>query len=449
MDKNIKYGLMAAFPIVAGAVVYKNYPKLNIISGFAAKNVCSCMFEAGRDLQSIMTGDNSFMPVNYAESKIDLADKSVSSSFMGLKKRRAVYREGVGCVLLPENSGEAASAISKPNRKLNKDTSPYPYGKGEPKPSTFAHVNYQKLEETVGKAFDLEGKEIQRTRAVAVLHKDHLICEQYAAGFSSETKILGWSLTKSLTNAALGILEKQGKISLDQNNLFKEWENDERSKITLNNLLQMNSGLAWEEDYTGISDVNKMLFLEEDMPQVQLNKPLAGEPNNSWNYSSGTTNLLSKFIRDQFDSHQEYLDFWYTELIDKIGMDSMTVETDLAGNYITSSYGWATTRDWAKFGLLYLNKGYWKGEQIFNKSWAEYTTKPTNGSNGEYGAHFWLNAEGKFPNVPKDLYSCNGFQGQFVFIIPSKDLVVVRFGLTEHPEFDVDTFLRGIVESLG
>ncbi len=449
MNKSIKYSLIAAFPIVAGALAYKNYPKLNIISGFAAKNVCSCTFEAGRELQSILKGDNSFLPVNYAESKINFQERSVTSSFLGMKERKAVYIDGVGSVLLPEKLRKSTPSLNKPNRNTRFDNSAYPYGSGEPEISSFPNVNDEKLQENVGKAFDLEGQEIQRTRAVVVLHKDHLISEQYAAGFSSETKLLGWSLTKSLTNAALGILEKQGKITLSQNNLFKEWENDERSKITLTNLLQMNSGLAWEEDYKGISDVNKMLFLEEDMPQVQLNKPLAGEPNNSWNYSSGTTNLLSKFIRDHFDTHQEYLDFWYTELIDKIGMDSMTVETDLAGNYVTSSYGWATAKDWAKFGLLYLNKGNWNGTQIFNESWAEYTTKPTNGSNGEYGAHFWLNAEGKFPNVPRDLYSCNGFQGQFIFIIPSKDLVVVRFGLTEHPEFDVDTFLSGIIEAVG
>lgn len=449
MNKSIKYSLLAAFPVVAGALAYKNYPKLNIISGFAAKNVCSCTFEAGRDIQSILKGDNSFLPVNYAESKIDFQERSVTSSFLGLKERKAVYIDGVGSILLPEKPGKSTPSLNKPNRKIRTDNSAYPYGNGQPEKASFSNVDYEKLQENVGKAFDVDGKEIQRTRAVVVLHKDHLIAEQYAAGFSADTKLLGWSMTKSLTNAALGILEKQGKVKLDQNHLFEEWEGDERKNITLNNLLQMNSGLEWEEDYTNLSDVNKMLFMEEDMPQVPLKKPLAGKPNESWNYSSGTTNLLSKFIRQQFDTHQEYLDFWYDELIDKIGMHSMTVETDLAGNFIASSYGWATARDWAKFGLLYLNKGNWKGEQIFNESWAKYTATPTNGSNGEYGAHFWLNAEGKYPNLPKDLFSCNGFQGQFTFIIPSKDLVVVRFGLTENPEFDVDTFLKGVLEAVG
>ena len=451
MNNTLKYSLFAGIPVAVGAVgaaAWYNFPKLNIISGFVAKNVCSCTFEAGRDLDSIIKGDNSFMPVIYAESKIDLAARSVSSNFLGLKERKAIYREGIGCILLPENPGAAEPVSAKPQRNIRPVQSPYPYGNGEPAKADLQNIDFDKMQEAVGKAFDLEGEEVQRTRAVIVLHKDQLVAEQYAAGFSAQTKLLGWSMTKSLTNAVLGVLERQGRISPDQDHLFKEWEGDERSKITLGNLLQMNSGLEWDEDYAGISDVNKMLFLAEDMPRVQIEKPLIGKPDNSWNYSSGTTNVLSAFIRDQFESHQEYLDFWYTELIDKIGMHSMTIETDLAGNYVTSSYGWATPRDWAKFGLLYLHKGKWRGEQVVNESWVKYSATPSNGSNGEYGAHFWTNSGGKYPNVPRDLFSSNGFQGQYIFIIPSKDLVVVRFGLTEDPEFNVDTFLSGILEAI-
>ena len=129
-------------------------------------------------------------------------------------------------------------------------------------------------------------------------------------------------------------------------------------------------------------------------------------------------------------------------------MNSMVVETDMAGNYVGSSYSWATTRDWAKFGLLYLHKGNWNGEQLFNESWAKYVATPNNVSKGDYGAHFWLNAGGHFPNAPRDMYSANGFQGQNVFIIPSKDLVIVRMGLTEDAKFDFNGLVSGIVVSL-
>jgi CubicO group peptidase (beta-lactamase class C family) len=208
----------------------------------------------------------------------------------------------------------------------------------------------------------------------------------------------------------------------------------------------MNSGLEWEEDYGKISDVTKMLFSAEDMTQSQIEKPFVGKPNNTWNYSSGTTNLLSGILRKQFKTHQEYLDFWYSALIDKIGMNSMVVETDMAGNFVGSSYGWATTRDWAKFGLLYLHKGNWNGEQLFDESWEKYVSTPTNSSNGKYGAHFWLNANGDFPDVPRDFYRCSGYQGQMVAIFPSQDLVIVRMGLSE--EFDFNGFLSGVISSI-
>ena len=305
----------------------------------------------------------------------------------------------------------------------------------------FPEVDYTRLESALENAFF----EDQETRAVVVLYKGTLLAEEYATGFDERTKLLGWSMTKSITSAVLGILQKKGRISVDEDDLFREWEKDSRAFITLDNLLKMNSGLEWEEDYTKISDVTKMLFLSKDMSRVQLTKPLKSEPGVMWNYSSGTSNLLSGLIRDEFESYQQYRDFWYSELIDRIGMYSMTLETDLAGNYVGSSYSWATARDWAKFGQLYLNRGAWNGEQILTEDWINYTIAPVAGSNGQYGAHFWLNVQGYYPDVPRDLFSANGFQGQHVFIIPSKELVVVRFGLKEHPDFDLNIFLREII----
>ena len=444
MKKIVKFGLVPLLIIVIGVVVY-NYPRLDIITGFSAKSVCSCTFEADRDLASIEAGDNDINPIYYAKNVINTAEKSVTSTVFGLKARKAIYKEGLGCVLLPK---EIENIKFKPNRTFLKNELQFPYGDLPQKDTVFSNINYDGLLNAVINAFDKQGDTLKRTRAVVVLYKNQIIAEKYAAGFSKETKLLGWSMTKSITSAVLGVLEKQGKINVNQTNLFPEWENDERSKITLNNLLQMNSGLEWVEDYNKISDVTKMLFLEDDMTKTQLQKPLISQPNKSWNYSSGTTNLLSGFIRNQFKTQQEYLDFWYAELIDRIGMKSMIIETDSKGNYVGSSYGWATARDWAKFGLLYLHNGNWNGEQILNKSWVDYTKTPTNTSSGEYGAQFWLNAGGVYPNVPKDLFSCNGYQGQHVFIIPSKDLVVVRFGLAENPDFNIDEFLSGIVGAI-
>lgn len=447
MKRFIKIGLgLLLVGIIV--VVYLNYPKLNIITGFAAKNICSCVFEAGRDAETIQSGDNNFDPVHYTKSEIDYENGTVTSTVFGLKARTAIYTEGLGCTLLPEKVDEISESGMQPSRLQPQNDLPYPYGSLPAKDSTFAEINYEGLHAAVSNVFERDEKEGD-TRAVLVLYKDHIIAERYTKGFDRDTKLLGWSMTKSITGTILGILEKQARNHRSQSDLFSEWSGDERANITLNNLLQMNSGLEWEEDYSKISDVTRMLFLERDMTTTQLYKPLVADPGTLWNYSSGTSNLLAGFIRDQFSNHQEYLDFWYKELIDKIGMHSMTLEADLAGNYVGSSYSWATARDWAKFGQLYLHRGNWNGEMIFAGSWVDYTVTPVDGSNGEYGAHFWLNAGGKYPDVPRDLFSANGFQGQHVFIFPSNNMVIVRFGLTEHPVFDVNIFLKEILNAVG
>lgn len=443
MKKILSFGLLLLL-LGLGVVIYIYYPRLNLITGFAAKNVCSCVFEANRDPETVAAQDNNFDPVNLSDYEVDRESGTASATVFGLKKRTAKFNPGLGCTLLPEDHDENVIFEAQPQRNISGNMSSYPFGNGKAKDSFFAEVNYNQLETALENAFF----EDHKTRAVVVLYKDHLIAEKYAPGFSEETKLLGWSMTKSITSAVMGVLEKQGRITLEQDHLFPEWENDERAQITLNHLLQMNSGLAWEEDYTKISDVTKMLFLAEDMGEVQLKKELVGAPGSIWNYSSGTSNLLSKFIRNQFNSQQEYFDFWYSELIDKIGMHSMTVEVDPVGNYVGSSYSWATARDWAKFGLLYLNKGNWNGEQILSREWVDFTVQAVEGSEGQYGAHFWLNAGGIYPDVPRDLFSANGFQGQHVFVIPSEDMVVVRFGLVEHPEFNINEFLKEVIAAV-
>ncbi len=447
MKRLIKYFALLLF-IVGAYYTYTTYPKLDILSGFSSKSVASHLFIAGRSQEFTEKEDNNIPSMNLASNKVDERKKSVSSTSLGIKTRKAIYREGVGVVVVPNNAVIKQETYSTPNRQKTPANLAYPYGNLPQKDTVYSNIDYKKLKASVNDAFVDSDFVVMKTRSVLVIYKDQIIAEQYADGFDEKSLLLGWSMTKSVTSAVLGVMEKQGMVELEQVNLFDEWKNDDRKNITLKNLLNMNSGLEWEEDYTKICDATKMLFIDPDMTTLQLEKSFVGEPNNTWNYSSGTTNLLSRYIRNQFKSHQEYLDFWYSDLIDKIGMHSMIIETDYSGNYVGSSYGWATTRDWAKFGLLYLHDGNWNGEQLIDTSWIDFTKEATNGSNGVYGGHFWMNKEGKFPDVPKDMYSCNGFQGQYVFIIPSKDLVVVRTGLKENPEFNVNAFLSDIIESL-
>lgn len=423
---------------------FTTYPKLDLISGFSAKSIASGHFIDKRSQEMIELGDNDMDLIDLAKNKINDKEKYATSSVYGLKERKAIYREGLGVTLINDDF-DVSKPYLVPKRTKVENNLPYPYGNQEPKDTVFSNIDYAKLERALADAFDKKGEKNKRTRSIVILHKDKLVAEKYDTGFDKNSRILGWSMTKSLMATYFGILQKQGKININNPAPIAGWKKDERAKITINDLIHMNSGLEWEEKYDKICDATKMLFEAEDMAKVQLEKSLIGTPNQSWNYSSGTSNLLSSILRDQFKTHQEYLDFWYSSLIDKIGMHSMLVETDMVGNYVGSSYAWATTRDWAKFGLLYLRNGNWNGEQLFEEGWSKYVATPTNTSNGRYGGHFWLNAGGKYPDAPKDMYYASGFQGQKIFIIPSMDLVIVRFGLTDDEAYDFNGLLKGVL----
>jgi CubicO group peptidase (beta-lactamase class C family) len=436
--KILKRSLLLLLTIVILIVVI-NYPKLNIIAGYSAKSMNSSVFLADRTIAFTDSTDNNFSPINLGTDKVDKASKTTTASVFGLLTRKAFYREGLGSVLIDDDF-DTSIKVKTPKRSTPDNTTPFPFGNGDQKDTIFSSVDYSKLNTTVANLFTNNTK----TRAVVVLHKNQIIAEQYETGFTRNSKILGWSMTKSIMSTVFGVMQHQKKINILDKAPILEWQSDERKNITINDLLHMNSGLEWDENYNEISDVTKMLFLEKNMAKQQAKKEFVGKTNETWNYSSGTSNLLSGIIRSKFDTHQAYLDYWYSDFIDKIGMNSMVIETDMSGNYVGSSYAWATPRDWAKFGLLYLNKGNWNGKQLFNEEWVNYITTPTKGSNGTYGGHFWLNTEGKFPNLPKNMFYASGYQGQFVFVFPDQDLVVVRMGLAH---IDINAFLKGVLDS--
>ena len=437
--KILKRSLLLLLTVVV-LIVIINYPKLNIIAGYSAKSTNSSVFLANRTAAFTDSTDNNFSPINLAADKINKDQKTSTSSVFGLLTRKAFYREGLGSVLIDDDF-DTSLKVRVPKRTKADDTTPFPYGNADQKDSIFQHINYKKLHATVNNLFTNGTK----TRGVVVVYKNQIIAEKYSKGLTKDSKLLGWSMTKSIMSTVYGVLQHQNKINIIDKAPIKEWQNDDRKEITIHNLLQMNSGLEWDENYDEISDVTKMLFLQKDMTKAQIGKKLVGKRDQTWNYSSGTSNLLSGIIRGKFTTHQAYLDYWYSEFIDKIGMNSMVIETDMTGNYVASSYAWATPRDWAKFGLLYLNRGNWNGEQVFNASWVDYATTPTPTSDKEYGAQFWLNAGGKFPDAPKNMFYADGYQGQFVFLFPDQDLVIVRMGLAH---FNINEFLKGVLESI-
>jgi CubicO group peptidase (beta-lactamase class C family) len=446
MKKFFKYFTLLLV-IVITVAVWLNYPKLSVINGYAAKNLCSCTFIANRDANHVKETDLNVPFIKYANAEVNLEEKSVTSTILSLGSQTAYYNPKTGCAVVSKEDKEEYLKLSfETNNKYSSVDSLYwPYS-NEFNDTIPNNINLNKIKEIVSTHFKENQKEVVvNTRAVVVVYKGQLIYEQYAEGFDKNTPQLGWSMTKSITNTMVGVLAQQG-LDINTPVNIEAWKNDDRKNITWNNLLQMSDGLEWEEDYSKISDATKMLYKEKDMFSYVVNHKLAETPGEKYVYSSGTTNLLSGLVK-QVVGKENYLAFPYDKIFSKIGATSMRLETDASGTYVGSSYSWATPRDWAKYGLLYLNDGVWLGEQIFPKGWAKYSGTPIPQSQGTYGAQFWTHTNEGYPDVPTDLYFADGYQGQRVFIIPSEDLVVVRLGLSKG-DVSYNELLKGVIESI-
>jgi CubicO group peptidase (beta-lactamase class C family) len=252
---------------------------------------------------------------------------------------------------------------------------------------------------------------------------------------------------------------KNGNLRLNDPAPVPEWQKagDPRGKITLDQMLRMSSGLEFSEIYKPLYDAARMLYGSRDFAAYAAAKPLKAAPDDVWSYSSGTANIVSRIVRSESEkSYKNSYTFMREELFNKIGMYSAVPEADPSGTYVGSSYTFATPRDWARFGQLYLQDGVWNGERILPEGWVSYTTKPTPGApKGEYGALFWLNAgpasdpgKRRWPSAPADTYSADGYQEQKVIVIPSKKLVLVRFGATSvRKAWNTDAFIADILAS--
>jgi CubicO group peptidase (beta-lactamase class C family) len=286
--------------------------------------------------------------------------------------------------------------------------------------------------------------------AFVVLHEGKIVAERYREGLSADTKLLSWSMAKSFTNALAGIMYGDDLVDIFAPTGIPEWQGDARKDITLNDLMQMQSGLAWNEDYGNRSDVNLMLHRETDMAQYAIDKPLEHEPGTFWYYSSGSTNIVMRHLRGKFASDKEFLAYYRERLFAPLGIRNAVFEPDMSGTPVGSSYLYITARDFARFGQLYLDDGCVGGQRILPEGWVEYTTTPASDSKDGYGAFFWLNKDKFWPDIPEDMFNCQGHDGQEVFIIPSKDLVVVVLGYSPKPDrvIDWNALVRDIIAEL-
>lgn len=467
--KRILYAAGTALIIILAAAGWYLSDTLPIGTGHTAKTVCSNVFISGRDAQDVFKEDIAPLHFLFAitDFKVDPDKKSVSADAFGFAERKAIYREGLGCTIVngltedelrQQKIGNIKLLKYSPQQRSNR---PWPAGNHGPVVSLPAGVDAQKLATAMDEAFaEPDPQNLRKTRAVVVVYDGRLIAERYAPGFNLNTPQLGWSMSKSVTNALVGVLVRNGKLEVHRPAPVPEWQkaDDPRQKITLDQLLRMSAGLEFSEEYAPFSDAVYMFYDSYDFAAYAANKPLETEPDEKWYYSSGTANIIARVVRQTIEKQDEnYYDYLYQNFFHKIGMLSVVMEPDPSGTFVGSSYMFATPRDWARFGLLYLQDGVWNGERILPEGWVKYTTTPTaRAPQGKYGAFFWLNAgapsdasDRMMNSVPADTFFARGFQEQRVFIVPSKKLVLVRFGATsEKSAWNDEAFVASMLAAL-
>jgi CubicO group peptidase (beta-lactamase class C family) len=273
-------------------------------------------------------------------------------------------------------------------------------------------------------------------RGIVVVHDGHIVAERYAVGFSASTPLLGWSMAKSVLAGLVGMLVKDGRLTLEQS---AGWPSTgDRARIRIADLLAMSSGLRFNEAYGAVSDVTRMLYLQPDMAQFAREQPPLHPPGEYWSYSSGTANILSRIMQDA--AAPLGAAYPAERLFKPLGMTSATMETDEYGTLVGSSYMYACARDWARYGWFLAQGGVWRGQELLPPGYVAMMAAPAAPSGGEYGQGLvWLwgsdavtpgqNPDAAF-GIPADTFWMEGHDGQSTAIIPSRHLVIVRLGLT-------------------
>ena len=417
-----------------GGCIYLN-GLMPIITGYAAKNMASAVFISGRDPVEVKALDLDFFPVKLSAVKVDYEKKTATGRFLWYKSV-AAFREGYGVTLLRGKGRKTFSADSFPLPQQPGYTDPLEMGD----PEEIARL------EPVTKALFENHTYRDTPFAFVVLHKGAIVAEHYREGLDRNTRLLSWSMGKSFTNALTGLMYGDGLVDINAPMDIPQWQEDGRKDITLKDLLQMQSGLEWREQYSNRSDVNFMLFREPDMGLYALSKPLAHEPGTHWYYSSGSTNIAMRYLRSKFGSDKEYYSYMRERLFAPLSIADPCFEPDMSGTPVGSSYLYVTARDYARFGQLYLDGGRIGDKQILPEGWVDFSVSPASGSDGKYGASFWLNKDRGWKDIPEDMFSCRGFNGQAIFIVPSQELVVVILG--HSPENDHHRLMGDIIGSL-
>jgi len=427
----------------------RDVPK--VATGFVASVICSETFVSGLDPARVFAQTTAAMPgtslITWAlDYRVDRARRDVTVTLLGFGKSHAVYRgEGLGCYL---DHGGAVADISLPPADAMPPLLPAIAGPSIVLPQT------PQLAAALDRAFAEADKSTPRnTRAVVVMKDGRVIAERYAEGVGVDTPLLGFSATKSVMSALAGILVRKGALKLHEPVPIAAWQGagDPRGAITLDHLLRHTAGLALGSSLqaslaSALEPVNRMKFMEPDMAAYAESMPLESAPGTTWNYHDGNTIILAHLIRQAAGgSVADMMRFAQQELFGPLGMRHVSLEFDASGNAEGSSQMLASARDWARFGQLYLNDGLAGGKRILPEGWVKYSASPTPGGWVGIGAGFWTNSGDSFGaayraehGMPRDAFFAKGTIGQYVVIVPSERLVIVRLGRSPNwpPEAD-------------
>ncbi len=441
--------LLAAAVVVTAlallAAIYRPDRAVRVATGLVAHNVCSKTFVSRLDPQTAFAETTDRAGIRLLRwglnFDLDRSRQTLEASLAGLFGSRAAFHEGFGCVLLRGSKQPYLPRSDIEALKTPKTPPLLPEIAGpaivEPSdPGLHAALDHA-FEEPADPPF-------RRTKAVVVVHDGRVIAERYAEGVGIETELLGFSMTKSVVNALIGIMTQQGLVTPSYPAPIPEWHgsSDPRREIEVEHLMRMTSGLALDETNSGFDPSSQMVYLHDDTAAFAVKAAMIAPPGTRWAYSSPTTQLLARIVRDAVGGPEQTLAFAWRELFNPLGMRHVTLEFDAAGTILGSTYMLASARDWARFGLLYLDDGVIGGRRILQDEWVDFSATAT--LDTDYGAGFWTNrsehqhAKGRVRlGIPRDAFFASGDLGQRIVILPTQHLVIVRLGDSVDPTGDI------------
>jgi CubicO group peptidase (beta-lactamase class C family) len=431
--------------------------------------LASGVFVGGRDPYDFLENDihapYGFDPAEVAVS-IDYEQDQVTLTLPDGRSRTAVHNPGLGCTLLPSGADNIFFDPIKVRSALPDPAGmDWPMGDRMVKGPSADRVDQDRLNAALDSAFDDSAHDQpQRARAMVVLHNGRIIGERYAPGFTKNSRLVSWSMGKSITGTLIGILANEGHFGIGDPAPIPEWRTpgDPRGEITIANLLQMSSGLEFNRVegettpgfFSKANDHNFVHFGAVNVFEYSMSRPLEHPPNTVCRYRNCDPLSLGSIIKQTVEAKGvDYLTFPQRTLFDRIGVRNIVVEPDAWGNFIMTGYNHGTARDWARLGQLHLQDGVWQGERILPEGWVDFVSFPASADpQRNYGGMFWINAGKRFPSIPEDAFWAMGARGQFTMIVPSRNVVISRLGHSIHRESNnryVDSVVHDVLAAIG